>query len=76
LPKLRELGLVFCIFVDDVVKRLDEMTVLSQLTSLDLSLSDLSLDAERTLYEQRHRLAHLRELKTHEGRIAEWVHEP
>ena len=73
LPKLRELGLVFCIFIDEVVKRLDQMTVLSQLTSLDLSLSDLSLEAQGILYEQRHRLAHLRELKTHEARIAEWI---
>jgi hypothetical protein len=59
---LRHLGLTCCGFLDDIVDRLDEMTILPQLTTLDFSYGALSEEAESTLYQERTRFSHLKSL--------------
>jgi hypothetical protein len=75
LPQLRELGLTYCGFVDQIIERLDQIDVLPRLTALDLSKGDLSREAEEELYARRELLSHLQLLKIHDGRIADWIHE-
>jgi hypothetical protein len=75
MPQLRHLGLKLCAFAEDIVSDLDQLQILPQLEALDLSLCDVSDDAQNRLYAQRKKLAHLRVLRLGDGPPVEWIYD-
>jgi uncharacterized protein (TIGR02996 family) len=58
-PKLSHLGLANSTFGDELVERLVESKLLKQLSSLDLSMSHLTIDGARIMASHAKRFAHL-----------------
>jgi uncharacterized protein (TIGR02996 family) len=61
-PKLSHLGLANSTFGDEIVERLVESKLLKQLSSLDLSMSHLTIDGARVMAKHAKRFAHLERL--------------